>query len=231
MANAVSDGGLAGKESAATQAVDRVATGMVIGLGSGSTARLAVSEIGRRLALGTLRNVVGVATSRETENHASKCGVPLTTLEQHPTLDLTIDGADEVDPRGNLLKGLGGALLREKIVASCSRRLIIAVDRRKLVDRLGDKHPVPVEVVAFGWSTHMDGIGALGAEPVLRVTADGTPYRTDEGHFIIDARFPGGIADLPGLAHALRERAGVVETGLFLGYKPEVVVGDGDPSG
>lgn len=230
MAHAVNNGRLRGKEGAAARAVDRVASGMVIGLGSGSTARLAVSEIGRRLALGTLQNVIGVATSRATEVHAMSCGVPLTTLEEHPALELTIDGADEADPHGNLLKGLGGALLWEKIVASCSRRLIIAVDRGKLVDRIGDKNPVPVEVVAFGWTTHLDGIRALGGEPVMRLNADGAPYRTDEGHLIIDARFPGGIADLPGLAQALRIRAGVVETGLFLGFNPEVVVGDGDAS-
>ena len=204
---------------------------MVIGLGSGSTARLAISEIGRRMAVGALQDVIGVPTSRVTEEHALVCGVPLTTLDRHPELDLTIDGADEVDPRGNLLKGLGGALLWEKIVASCSRRLVIAVDSGKMVERLGDRHPVPVEVVEFGWTTHLEGIGTLGGEPALRVGVDGAPYRTDEGHLIIDAWFREGITDLAWLAQALRERAGVVETGLFLGFDPEVVVGEGSAPG
>lgn len=204
---------------------------MVIGLGSGTTARLAISEIGRRIAVGALQNVIGVPTSRVTEEHALVCGVPLATLDKHPELDLTIDGADEVDPRGNLLKGLGGALLWEKIVASCSRRLVIAVDSGKMVKRLGDRHPVPVEVVEFGWTTHLEGIGTLGGEPSLRVGADGAPYRTDEGHLIIDAWFREGITDLAWLAQALRERAGVVETGLFLGFNPEVVVGEGSAPG
>ena len=223
----MSDEGLDGKLSAASRAVDRVVSGMVIGLGSGTTARLAVSEIGRRMAVGALQRVIGIPTSRVTEEHALATGVPLTTLDKHPELDLTIDGADEVDPHGNLLKGLGGALLWEKIVASCSRRLVIAVDRGKLVDRLGERHPVPVEVVEFGWTTHLDCIGALGGEPELRMAAGGAPYRTDEGHLIIDVWFREGIADLGGLAQALRERAGVVETGLFLGFDPEVVVGEG----
>ena len=223
----MSDKGLDGKLSAASRAVDLVASGMVIGLGSGSTARLAISEIGRRMAVGALQDVIGVPTSRITEEHALLCGVPLTTLDKNPELDLTIDGADEVDPRGNLLKGLGGALLREKIVASCSRRLVIAVDSSKLVEKLGDRHPVPIEVVEFGWTTHLEGIGTLGGEPALRVAADGTPYRTDGGHLIIDAWFREGITDPARLAQALRERAGVVETGLFLGLEPEVVVGDG----
>ncbi|MGI8843131.1 MAG: ribose 5-phosphate isomerase A [Gemmatimonadaceae bacterium] len=227
MAHTVSDEGLGGKRSAASQAVDRVASGMVIGLGSGSTARLAVSEIGRRLAVGALQDVIGVPTSRVTEEHALASGVPLTTLDRHPDLDLTIDGADEVDLHGNLLKGLGGALLWEKIVASCSRRLVIAVDSGKLVDRLGERHPVPVEVVAFGWTTHLDAIGALGGQPALRMADGGAPYRTDEGHLVLDVWFREGITDLESLAQALRERAGVVETGLFLGFDPEVVVGDG----
>ena len=204
---------------------------MVIGLGSGTTARLAISEIGRRMAVGALQDVIGVPTSRVTEEHALKCGVPLTTLDNHPELDLTIDGADEVDPRGDLLKGLGGALLWEKIVASCSRRLVIAVDSGKMVERLGERHPVPVEVVEFGWTTHLGGIRTLGGEPALRVAPDGAPYRTDEGHLIIDAWFREGITDLSWLAQALRERPGVVETGLFLGFDPEVVVGEGSAPG
>jgi ribose 5-phosphate isomerase A len=190
----VSDPQLRAKRRAAARAVDLVESGMVVGLGSGSTARLAVAEIGGRLARGTLRDIRGVPTSRAARDDALACGVPLTTLEEQPTVDLTIDGADEVDPDGNLLKGAGGALLWEKIVASCSRRLVIVVDHTKLVERLGNWHPLPLEVVAFGWSTHLDAVRALGGEPALRVTAGGAPYHTDEGHYILDARFPAGIS-------------------------------------
>jgi ribose 5-phosphate isomerase A len=163
-----------------------------------------------------------MATQRCAESH----GIPLTTLEEHPTLDLTIDGADEVDPDGNLIKGHGGALLREKIVASCSRRLLIVVDPSKLVTILGEKRALPVEIVDFGWSTHLDPLRALGAEPVLRLTTDGEPYRTDGGHVIIDALFAGGIAAPQRVEGMLRARPGVVETGLFLGFAPEIIVGD-----
>lgn len=214
------------KQRAATRAVDLIVPGMIVGLGSGSTARLAICEIGERLARGTLRDVRGIATSRTTQQHAQAHGVPLTTLEAHPTVDLTIDGADEVDRAGNLLKGAGGALLWEKIVASHSRRLVIVVDPTKLVERLGERHPLPVEVVAFGWSTHLAALRELGGEPALRVTSDGAPYETDEGHYIIDARFPAGIPAPTDVERTLQARPGVVETGLFLGYSPEVIVGD-----
>jgi len=199
---------------------------MVVGLGSGSTARLAIEEIGRRLARGTLRDIRGVPTSRAARHDALACGVPLTTLERVVTVDLTIDGADEVDPEGALLKGAGGALLWEKIVASCSRRLVIVVDPTKLVEQLGERHPLPVEVIAFGWRTHLEAVRVLGGEPALRVTAGGAPYLTDEGHYIVEARFPEGIAD-PGLIErTLCARPGIVETGLFLGYRAEVIVGE-----
>lgn len=213
------------KRDAAERAVNLVQPGMVIGLGSGSTARAAIDEIGRRLERRVLSEVLGVATSHAAQRHALACGIPLTTLEDHPELDLTIDGADEVDRDGNLLKGAGGALLWERIVAGCSRRLVIVVDRTKLVARLGTQYPLPIEVTAFGWSTHLAAIRTLGGEPVLRMGDGATPYRTDEGHYLIDARFTDGIPD-PGLVvRALRSRPGVVETGLFLNLSPEVIVG------
>jgi ribose 5-phosphate isomerase A len=152
-------------------------------------------------------------------------GIPLTTLEAHPQVDLTIDGADEVDPQGNLIKGHGGALLWEKIVATASRRLVIVVDPSKRVSRLGSTRALPVEVVAFGWRTHEPAIRALGASPALRRTPSGDPLRTDEGHYILDCTFPGGIPDLHAVEQALKRRPGVVETGLFLGFRPEVIVG------
>lgn len=201
---------------------------MVIGLGSGSTARLAIAEIGRRFARGTLRDIRAVPTSRAARHDALACGVPLTTLEQVLMVDLTIDGADEVDPEGNLLKGAGGALLWEKIVASCSRRYVIVVDRTKLVERVGVRHPLPLEVVEFGWNTHLEGVRAFGGEPALRMTSSGAPYRTEEGHYILDAYFPAGIAAPARVERTLRARPGVVETGLFLGYGAEVIVGDAD---
>src|SRR5688572_24706812 len=151
---------------------------MVVGLGSGSTARLAIEEMGRRLAKGALRDIRGIPTSHAARHDALASGVPVVTLEDVPALDLTIDGADEVDATGTLLKGAGGALLWEKIVASCSRRLLIVVDRSKLVHRIGETHPLPVEVVAFGWNTHLDAMRALGAEPALRMKHPGKPYMT-----------------------------------------------------
>ena len=213
------------KRAAALRAVDLVRSGMVLGLGTGSTAAYAIDEIGRRLADGTLRDLVGIATSVASEARARALGIPLTTLERHARVDFTIDGADEVDPARRLIKGAGGALLREKIVASASARLAIVVDASKRVARLGTRYPVPVEVAAFGWSTHVDALRALGGEPVLRMHDD-APYRTDGGNFILDVRFAGGIDDPEGLEQAIRRRAGVVETGLFLGFSPEVIVGE-----
>jgi ribose 5-phosphate isomerase A len=213
------------KRRAAAAAVARIESGMVVGLGTGSTAGLAVEELARRLASGRLRDIVGIPTSAATHQQATRLGIPLGSLEQHPVVDLTVDGADEVDPDGNLIKGLGGALLREKIVATASRRLVIMVDPSKLVPRLGTRAPVPVEVVAFGAGTHAAAIRALGAEPAVRLAADRSPFRTDEGHLILDCRFPQGIADPSAVHAAIRGRVGVVETGLFLGFSPEVVVG------
>ena len=224
----MSDPQLHAKHRAAARAVDLIQPGMVVGLGSGSTARLAIEEIGRRLVRGTLRDIRGVPTSRAARHDALTYGVPVTSLERVLMVDVTIDGADEIDPEGNLLKGAGGALLWEKIVASCSRRLLIVVDRTKLVERLGASHPLPLEVVAFGWNTHLEGVRALGGEPTLRATASGAPYHTDEGHYIVDAHFPAGIAAPARVERALRARPGVVETGLFLGYGAKVIVGDPD---
>lgn len=226
MAHTVTDAQLAAKRSAALRAVDRVESGMVVGLGSGSTARMAIEEMGRRLALGTLSDIRGIPTSHAARHDALAHGVPVATLEDVHAVDLTIDGADEVNADGTLLKGAGGALLWEKIVASCSRRLLIVVDGSKLVERLGEKHPLPVEVVAFGWNTHLDAMRALGAEPRLRMKRAEEPYRTDEGHYIVDAYFPAGIDAPAQVDRALRARPGVVETGIFLGCRAEVIVGE-----
>ena len=221
----MSDPQVEAKRAAAIRAVQLVRSGMVLGLGTGSTARFAVEEIGRLLAAGQLRDIKGIPTSRATRDLAAAAGVPVTLLERHPVVDLTIDGADEVDPAGNLIKGHGGALLWEKIVASASRRLAIVVDASKMVQRLGQTRALPVEVVAFGWKVHEPAMRDLGGEPRLRVDERGEPYRTDEGHYIVDCEFAGGIADPELVNRTLRARAGVIETGLFLGFNPEVIVG------
>jgi ribose 5-phosphate isomerase A len=213
------------KRAAAHAAVDQLSSGMIVGLGTGSTAAFAIEEIGRRLSAGQLRGITGIPTSNAAHRLAIEHGVPLGTLEEHPTVDVTIDGADEIDPERLILKGAGGALLREMIVAARSQRWIIVADPSKLVERLGTRYPLPVEVVKFGWKGHVDALRAIGAEPSLRMKEGDSPYITDEGHYIIDARFPEGIADPADLARKLRLRPGVVETGLFLSYEPEVIIG------
>lgn len=221
MSDAITDA----KRGAAIEAAALVRSGMVVGLGTGSTAAFAIQELGRRLAAGEVTDVVGIPTSNAAHRLALEHGVPLGTLEEHPAVDVTIDGADEIDPMRRVLKGAGGALLREKIVASRSAVWVLIVDPTKLVDRIGSRYPLPVEVVTFGWRGHLDALRSLGAEPVLRMKDGESPYLTDEGHHIIDARFPHGIADPESVVRTLRDRPGVVETGLFLGLEPQVVVG------
>jgi ribose 5-phosphate isomerase A len=216
---------LAQRRDAAARAAALVSSGMAVGLGSGSTALLAVEALARRLAEGALTGVVGIPTSRATERVARERGLTLVDLEQRPVVDLAIDGADEVAPDGGLLKGAGGALVREKIVARASRRFVVVVDESKRVDRLGRRHPLPLAVDPFGWSTHVEAVRGLGAEPVLRRDAAGRPYATDDGHFILDCRFPNGIAEPEAVARELKSRPGVIDTGLFLGFSPEVIVG------
>ena len=198
---------------------------MVLGLGSGTTATLMVQAIGTRLRQGTLQSVRGVPSSSGIAAVARESGVPLTTLEDQPVLDLTLDGADEVDPDLGLIKGLGGALLWEKIVATASRQVVILVDESKLVGRLGTKAPLPVEVVPFGWKTHLKFIESLGGAPALRTEPDGRAFVTDEGDYILHCRFEGGIADPVALEARLLQRAGIVGTGLFLGVAHQVVIG------
>jgi len=216
---------LAQKRDAAERAAALVGPGMVVGLGSGSTALMVVEEIARRLSGGGLSGIVGVPTSRATARHAAARGLALTDLEQHPVIDLAIDGADEATPDGDLLKGMGGALLREKVVALAARRLVIVIDESKKTDRLGRRHPLPLAVAPFGWSTHQAAVRDLGGEAALRRDAAGAPYVTDDGSFILDCRFRDGIPDPAAVDRALRTRPGVLETGLFLGLRPEVIVG------
>jgi len=211
------------KQQAAEHTLQFVESGMRLGLGTGSTVYFALRGLGERIRRGELHDIVGVPTSRETERLAREFGIPLTTLEAHPRLDLAFDGADEVDPALNLIKGMGGALLREKIVAAAAERLIIMVDDSKLVPQLGTRSPLPVEVDPFGWQVHLPFLESLGATPTLRRTDAGDPVVTDGGHYIIDCRFD-GIDDPRRLETALNNRPGILENGLFLGMADAVVV-------
>ncbi len=211
------------KREAGERAAALVESGMVVGLGTGSTAIFATRRIGELIAAGTLRGVVGVPTSRATEAAAKELGIPLLDEEIPREIDLTIDGADEVDPALNLIKGGGGALFREKIVAEASRRVVIVVDETKLSPALGTRHALPVEVARFGAKSQERFLAALPAAPKLRRAADGTPYLTDQGNWIFDCAI-GPIADPSALAVRLAWRAGVVEHGLFCGLASEVLV-------
>ncbi len=212
------------KRAVGVEAAELVDSGMRLGLGTGSTVAHLLVALAARLNGGALIDVVGVPTSLRTAREARELDIPLTSLTETPFLDLTIDGADEVDPELNLIKGLGGALLREKMVAQASRRLAIMVDDAKMAPALGTRCPVPVEVVQFGWEVHGPFVESCGADPVLRVGPDGEPMVTDNGNYIIDCYFPDGIDDAEGFEQAIRARAGVVESGLFLGMATEVLV-------
>jgi ribose 5-phosphate isomerase A len=212
------------KRAAAEAAVELVQDGMVVGLGTGSTAVFAVEALARRHRQGL--RFVGIPTSERTSAQAAAAGIPLTSFAEHRQIDLTIDGADEVE-RGtlNLIKGLGGALLREKIVAAASRRLAIIVDGAKLVDQLGTHAPVPVEVVSFGLEATRAALEGLGASAVLRMSPAGEPFVTDSGNRILDCRF-GPIAKPARLEKRIRRVVGVVESGLFIGRADPVFVAD-----
>lgn len=210
------------KRLAGEQAAEAVESGMVIGLGTGSTAVWAVRRIAERLVSGALRGIVGIPTSSGVEQEARTLGIPLTTLDEHPVIDITIDGADEVDPQLNLIKGGGGALLREKIVAQASRREIIVVDESKLSQRLGTNWPVPVEVVPFGWRSQQAYLESLGAVVTVRAR-NGITQVTDQGNWILDCAF-GPIDDPERLGAQIKARTGIVEHGLFLGLTSEVLV-------
>jgi len=211
------------KQLAADQVLTYLHSGMIVGLGAGSTSILAVRGLAEMLSRGELADIQGIPCSRMIEAEARSRGIPLTTLEDHPVIDLTFDGADEVDPALNLIKGGGGALLREKIVAQSSRREIIIVDESKLSPALGTHWAVPVEVIPFGWRTQYAYLESLGAQPRLRSAPGGAPYVTDQGNYILDCSF-GPIADPVALGARLDTRTGIVCHGLFLGLANEVIV-------
>jgi len=210
------------KEMAAAKAVELIQSGMVLGLGTGSTTNYAIQMIGERVRHGRLRDIAGVPTSNATARLATQAGIPLTTLLEHPLLDLTIDGADEVDPQLNMIKGQGGALLREKIVARATRREVIIVDESKLVPVLGTRSPLAVEVIAFGWGSYDQALRSLGCKPVLRM-AGAEPFRTDEGNYLLDCDFE-RIEDAARLEYQLNLIPGVVENGLFVQLAALVLV-------
>lgn len=211
------------KQQAAHEAVERVRSGMVVGLGTGSTARHAVLKLGSLIECGALKDIIGIPSSMQTEALARSAGIPLTTFDERPSIDITIDGADEVDPELNLIKGGGAALLREKVVAQASRRNIIIVDESKLSPRLGTRFALPVEVIPFARGTEQAFLESLGATASLRCDRDGKPILTDQGNFIFDAAF-GPISDAQKLAAKLNDRAGIMAHGLFIGLAHEVIV-------
>src|SRR6266446_281520 len=211
------------KEAAGRAAAKLVRDGDIVGLGTGSTAYFAVVALGERVKAGL--KIIGIPTSVHTADLARQLGIPLTTLDDHPEIDITIDGADEVDPKLNLIKGGGGALLREKVVASASKKMVVVADSGKIVPVLGT-FPLPVEIIDFARTVIERKIAALGATTKLRAKSDGKPFVTDEGHHILDCGF-GKIADPPALALTLSKTPGIVEHGLFIGQAKLALVGRG----
>jgi ribose 5-phosphate isomerase A len=214
------------KQAAAEAAVGLVQSGMVVGLGTGSTAKLAVEALGKRVHDGL--NIVGIPTSDYTARQAQQLGIRIASLADHAEIDLTIDGADEIQLGTlDLIKGRGGALLHEKVIASSSRRLIIIADDTKLVDRLGAHFAVPVEVVQFEWQATERKLQKVGAQTTLRSGPDGKPFVTDSGNFILDCKF-GPIEAPAALDQQLNGVVGVVEHGLFLKMTSQAIVAGRD---
>ena len=212
------------KEAAGRAAAKLVRDSDIVGLGTGSTAYFAVVALGERVKAGL--KIIGIPTSVHTADLARAVGIPLTTLDEHPEIDITIDGADEVDPKLNLIKGGGGALTREKVIAIASKKMVVVADSGKVVAVLG-KFPLPVEVIAFARTVVERKIVSLGGSPKLRVKPDGGAYLTDNGNEILDCSF-GKIADPPALARELSDVPGVVEHGLFIGLAKLAIVGRGN---
>jgi len=210
------------KRDAAEQAMRYVADGMIVGLGTGSTAHHVVEALATRVQRGL--RVRALASSEATATQARSHAIPLVGLDEVASLDLFIDGADEVDPQGGLIKGRGGAHFREKVLASRAKTFVVVIDPSKKVPVLGSKFPVPAEVVPFAGPAVARDLAALGLAPVLRQGADGAPYLTDQGNWIWDLH-TGPLADPRGLAETLDRLVGLVEHGLFLDMNPVVVVG------
>ncbi len=212
------------KEQAAKEALSFVKSGMVLGLGTGSTVKFFVEMLGEELKAGRLNNIVGVPTSKSTEDLAKSLGIPLGSVEDHEVLDLAVDGADEVDPKFNLIKGLGKALLREKIVEIHAKHFVVVVDESKMVQKLG-RGPLPVEIVPFGAKAHVRWLNTLPGCVAELWMEDGKPAVTDNGNYLAKCTFKDGIDDVHVLASELAQWPGIVEHGLFLDMAGTVIVG------
>lgn len=213
------------KRAAGRAALEEVEPGMILGLGTGSTVRFFLESLGEALAVGRIRDVRGVPTSRDTEARCEHLGIPVVELDDGVELDLAVDGADEVSPSLDLIKGLGGALLRERIVVQAAHCFVVIVDSGKEVAALGERSPVPVEVLPFGWRSQLPFFRALGADPCPREGPEGELVRTDNGNYVVDLRFSQHIPDPRGLERELRARSGVLGTGLFLQVADRALVG------
>ncbi len=213
------------KKEAAVRAAALVTSGMRVGLGTGSTAKYAIEEIGRRVSAGELTGVVGVATSEASDVLARQVGITVEALDPRP-LDLAIDGADEIDPGLNLIKGLGGALLREKLTEVQAKRFVVIADHTKRVGRLGEKAPLPIEIARFGFLSTIERLRGLGLGGRLRQPG-AQPYVTDNGNYIFDAQLP-DTTDPASLERRLKGTLGVIETGFFLGMAERAFVAGED---
>ena len=212
------------KAVAARKSLEYVKDGMIVGLGSGSTATFAIQFLGEMVSDGL--KIRGIPTSRASRDLARSLGIPLTSFDEVSYTDVTIDGADEVAPGLALTKGGGGALLHEKIVAAASHRLVIVADEHKIVERLG-RFPLPVEVIPFAAAPVKKKLEDIGAHPMLRMAKDGSPYITDEGNYIFDCHY-GEIQDPAAVAHSIKSMTGVVEHGLFLGMASVAIIAGPD---
>jgi ribose 5-phosphate isomerase A len=212
------------KQQAAEYAVTNfVQSGMLVGLGFGSTAIFALRKLSQLISEGTLSEITAIPCALSTEQEAQRLSIPLVYFSKDTRIDVTIDGADEVDPALNVIKGGGGALLREKIVAQASHREVIVVDHTKLSETLGTKWAVPIEVAAFGWQTQIDFLESLGGKPILRKTESGQVFITDQSNYILDTHF-GPIENPAELASTLKQRTGIIEHGLFIHLATDLVV-------
>ncbi len=215
------------KQLAANRALEAVQNGMVIGLGTGSTTAFFTDLLGESLKSGKLAEIQVVPTSQDTERRATNWGIPMTTLFEHPHLALAVDGADEVDPQLNMIKGLGKAALREKIVESHTDHFIVIVDESKLVSQLG-RGPLPVEITQYEAKTHIRWLASLGCRAELWCDEGGTPFITDNGNYLVRCWFENGIADAYALDRTLNDQPGVVGHGLFLGMAEQIIVAGAD---
>ncbi|MBT3323423.1 MAG: ribose 5-phosphate isomerase A [Anaerolineae bacterium] len=212
------------KERAAAKALTYIKSGMVLGLGTGSTTAYFVDMLGEKVSSGELTDILGIPTSKETAEHAAKWGIEITTLSKHPRIDIAIDGADEVDPTLNLIKGLGRALLREKIVEIHAEKFIVIVDASKMVSRLGTRDALPIEILPFEAEAHIHWLNALGCRAELWLEDDGSLAITDNGNYLSKCWFEEGIPDAYNLAQKLSTRPGIIEHGLFLDMATEIII-------